>query len=286
MDGYPQRNTGAEPADPMLPRPFRITRVKREVQGVFSWHLVPVDGGGFSYRPGQFNMLYLFGVGEVAISISGDCRDTGKIVHTIRIAGSVTRAMAGLGVGDVVGVRGPFGRPWPVEPIYGSDLVFVTGTIGLAPLRPLIYEVLHQRDKFGRVVICYGSRGTDDILYEDELHLWRGRFDTNVHVTVHSAPSGYRGRIGSVAAAVRAARIEGMDTQAFVCRSEVMTKPAVDALHERGVSSDRIWVTLERNMKCGIGLCGHCQFGPTFMCKDGPVYRFDEIEHLFEIREL
>ncbi|PKU23907.1 FAD/NAD(P)-binding protein [Telmatospirillum siberiense] len=286
MDGYPKGNAVGAPVDPMIPRPFRITKVKSEVPGVFSWHLVPVDGGGFAYRPGQFNMLYLFGVGEVAISISGDCRDGEKIVHTIRIAGSVTKAMSSLSVGDVIGVRGPFGRPWPVEPIYGSDLVFVTGTIGLAPLRPLIYEVLHQRDKFGRVIICYGSRGTDDILYEDELHLWRGRFDTNVHVTVHSAPSGYRGRIGSVAAAVRAAHIEGGDTQAFVCRSEVMTKPAVDALHERGVSSERIWVTLERNMKCGIGLCGHCQFGPTFMCRDGPVYRFDEIEHLFEIREL
>lgn len=286
MDGEPRAGNGGGPTEPMVPRPFRVIKVKREVPGVFTWHLVPVDGGVFSYRPGQFNMLYLFGVGEVAISISGDCRDAEKIVHTIRVAGSVTRAMSGLAVGDVIGVRGPFGRPWPIEPILGADLVFVTGTIGLAPLRPLIYEVLHQRDKFGRVIICYGSRGVDDILYEDELHLWRGRFDTNVHVTVHSAPSGYRGRIGSVAAAVRAARIEGGDTQAFVCRSEVMTKPAVDALHERGVASDRIWVTLERNMKCGIGLCGHCQFGPTFMCKDGPVYRFDEIEHLFDVREL
>lgn len=286
MDGYLQPSAGkGEPADRMIPRPFRITKVKREVPGIFTWHLVPVDGGGFSYRPGQFNMLYLFGVGEVAISISGDCRDGEKIVHTIRIAGSVTKMMAGLGVGDTIGVRGPFGRPWPIEPIYGSDLIFVTGTIGLAPLRPLIYEVLHQRDKFGKVVICYGSRGMKDILYEDELHQWRGRFDTNVHVTVHSAPSGYRGRVGSVAAAVKGARIEGGDTQAFVCRSEVMTKPAVDALRERGVTSDHIWVTLERNMKCGIGLCGHCQFGPSFMCKDGPVYRFDEIEHLFEIRE-
>lgn len=287
MDLYSEADAKfPQPADPMVPRPFRITRVKREVHGVFTWHMVPVDGGGFSYKPGQFNMLYLFGVGEVPISISGDSRDAEKIVHTIRIAGSVTKVMAGLGVGDTIGVRGPFGRPWPIEPIYGSDVIFVTGTIGLAPLRPLIYEVLHQRDQFGKVVICYGSRGTEDILYEDELRLWRGRFDTNVHVTVHAAHSGYRGRVGSVAAAVRIARIEGVDTQAFVCRSEVMTKPAVDALKARGVTTDRIWVTLERNMKCGIGLCGHCQFGPSFMCKDGPVYRFDEIEHLFEIREL
>ncbi|MDR3440894.1 FAD/NAD(P)-binding protein [Telmatospirillum sp.] len=287
MDGFAQHDDLMPlPVDPMIPRLFRIVKVKKEVRGVFTWHLVPVDGGDFSYRPGQFNMLYAFGAGEVAISISGDCRDKDKIVHTIRMAGSVTKIMSQLPVGATVGVRGPFGRPWPIEPLYGADLLFVTGTIGLAPLRPLIYEVLHQRDKFGKVVICYGSRGTEDILFEDELHQWRGRFDTNVHVTVHSAPSGYRGRVGSVAAAVRAASIEGANTQAFVCRSETMTKPAVDALRARGITSDRIWVTLERNMKCGVGLCGHCQFGPTFMCKDGPVYRFDQIEHLFEIREL
>jgi NAD(P)H-flavin reductase len=187
---------------------------------------------------------------------------------------------------SVVGIRGPFGRPWPIDQIVGSDVIFVTGTIGLAPLRPLIFEVLHRRNDFGKVVICYGSRGMDDILYVDDLARWRGRFDTNVHVTVHSAPSGYRGRVGSVAAAVRVARIDPALTQAFVCRSEVMTRPAVSALTERGVTTDRIWVTLERNMKCGVGLCGHCQFGPTFMCKDGPVYRYDQVEALFAKREI
>jgi NAD(P)H-flavin reductase len=289
MDGSsiaPAGGGGGGPVDQMIPRTFRITRVIREVAGVFTWHLEAEDGQPFAFRPGQFNMLYLFGVGEVAISISGNCRQPEKLVHTIRPVGSVTKAMAELKAGATIGVRGPFGRGWPVEPIFGSDVIFVTGTVGLAPLRPLIYEVLHQRDKFGKVVICYGSRGTSDILYEDELHQWRGRFDTNVHVTCHSAPAGYRGRIGSVAAAVKIARIDGENTQAFVCRSESLTRPAVNALREKGVTSDRVWVTLERNMKCGIGLCGHCQFGPTFMCKDGPVYRFDEIEHLFAVREI
>lgn len=285
-DAFAAASAGGSGLDPMIPRPFRITRVKREVGGVFTWHLAALDGKPFSFKPGQFNMLYMFGMGEVPISISGDPQDSGKLVHTIREAGSVTREMAKLKVGAVIGVRGPYGRPWPVEAAYGTDVIFVTGTIGLAPLRPLILEVLHQRDKFGKVVICYGSRGVDDILFEEDLHNWRGRFDTNVHVTVHSAPVGYRGRVGSVAAAVRAARLDGGNATAFVCRSEVMTKPAVDALHERGVTSDRIWVTLERNMKCGVGLCGHCQFGPGFMCKDGPVYRFSDIEDVFAIREL
>jgi len=268
------------------PRPFRIVQVKREVAGVFTWKLAACDGNPCACRPGQFNMLTAFGVGEVPISVSGDCRNQGELVHTIRAVGPVTRAMENLKRGAVVGVRGPFGRPWPVDEITGYDVLFVTGTIGLAPLRPLILEVLARRQEFGKVVICYGSRGTHDILYEADLHTWRGRFDTNVHVTVHVAPSGYRGRVGSVAAAVRIARIDPLSTQAFVCRSEAMTRPAVDALAERGVTTDRIWTTLERSMKCGVGLCGHCQFGPTFMCKDGPVYRFDTIERLFGLREI
>lgn len=285
MDGSAELPGTAMP-EPMMPRLFRIKRVKREVAGVFTWHLEAEDGQPFSFRPGQFNMLYGFGLGEVAISISGDCRENGFLMHTIRAVGSVTREMAKLKAGAVIGVRGPFGRGWPIDEVTGNDIIFVTGTVGLAPLRPLILEVLARRNEFGKVVLCYGSRGTDDILYEDDLHLWRGRFDTNVHVTVHSAPSGYRGRVGSVAAAVRAAKLDGDNSQAFVCRSESMTKPAVDALHEKGITSDRIWVTLERNMKCGVGLCGHCQFGPTFMCKDGPVYRYDQIERLFTTREL
>jgi NAD(P)H-flavin reductase len=277
--------TAHEPG-PMTPTLFRIKHAKREVPGVFTWRLVALDGKPFPFAAGQFNMIYTFGVGEVPICISGDPRRPRELVHTIRAVGPVTEAMQRLEPGTVVGIRGPFGRPWPVDLIVGSDVLFVTGTIGLAPLRPLILEVLHRRDEFGRVVICYGSRGVDDVLYKEDLMRWRGRFDTNVHVTVHSAPAGYRGRVGSVAAAVRIARVDGASTQAFVCRSEAMTRPAVEALAERGVTPDRIWVTLERSMKCGIALCGHCQLGPTLMCRDGPVYRYSDIARLFETREL
>jgi len=272
--------------DPMAPRPFRIERRLTEVDGCFTLHLKALDGGPLTFEPGQFNMLYVFGVGEVAISISGDCRAPDTLVHTIREVGTVTRAMAALKPGAVIGVRGPFGRPWPIEQAYGDDILFVTGTIGLAPLRPLVYEVLNRRERFGKVVLCYGSRGTHDILYEPLLHQWRGRFDMQVHVTVHSAPSGYRGRVGSVANLVKIARFDPEHTTAYVCRSETMTRPAVQALHERGITSDRIYVTLERNMKCGVGFCGHCQMGGSFMCKDGPVYRYDSIERIFSVREL
>jgi NAD(P)H-flavin reductase len=281
-----ERLPGASSApDPMVPRPFRIERVRREVEATFTWHLRAHDGAAFHYLPGQFNMLYAPGVGESAISISGDCREPSILVHTVREVGAVTKAMGHLRAGATVGVRGPFGSGWPVEAGYGHDVVFVTGTIGLAPLRPLIYEVLHRREHYGKVIICYGSRGVDDILYERDLHQWRGRFDLEVHVTVHTSPSGYRGRVGSVAGAVKIANFHGPNTVAYVCRSEALTRPAVQALADRGITSDRIYVTLERNMKCGIGFCGHCQFGPTFMCKEGPVYRFDGIERIFAIRE-
>ncbi len=270
----------------MAPRRYRIERIKREIPGCLSWELRPVDGAIAPFQPGQFNMLYAPGIGEVAISISGDCRDRTRLVHTIRAVGSVTKAMAALRVGAFVGVRGPFGSAWPIEPAAGKDVVFVTGTIGLAPLRPLIYEVFNRREEFGKVIINYGSRGTDDILYQRDLHAWRGRFDAEVHVTVHTARSGYRGRVGSVADAVGIARFTGSNAVAYVCRSEAMTRSAVAALQARGVLSERIYVTLERSMQCGIGLCGHCQFGPTFMCREGPVYRFDTIERIFAVREL
>lgn len=278
--------TALASADPMVPRPFRIVRRRREVDGCFTLELESQDGQPYAFRPGQFNMLYVFGVGEVAISVSGDCRDPSRLIHTVREVGTVTRAMAALRPGDSIGVRGPFGHPWPIEEAYGQDVLFVTGTIGLAPLRPLILEVLNRRERFGKVVLCYGSRGTHDILYEGQLHQWRGRFDMQVHVTVHSAPAGYRGRVGSVANLVKIARFDPEQTTAYVCRSETMTRPAVQALYERGVTADRIYVTLERNMKCGVGFCGHCQMGGSFMCKDGPVYRYDTIEHVFSVREL
>jgi NAD(P)H-flavin reductase len=278
--------TGAATVDPMLPVPFRIARVVREIPGVYTWHLKPLDGRPFYFRPGQFNMVYQFGVGEIPISVSGDCRDPETLVHTIRAVGPVTNAMQQLRAGAIVGIRGPFGRPWPIDDVVGADIIFVTSTIGLAPLRPLIYEVLHRRQEFGKVVICYGTRGTDDIMYEDSLHRWRARFDTNVHLTVHAAHSGYRGRVGGVVSAIRAARIDWLAAQAFVCRSEALTRQAVGTLGALGVTTDHIWVTLERNMQCAIGLCGHCQIGPTFVCKDGPVYRFDQIESLYAIREL
>ncbi|HVK37682.1 MAG TPA: FAD/NAD(P)-binding protein [Candidatus Kapabacteria bacterium] len=273
--------------DPMLPRPFEVRRARHETHDTFTLTLEALDGGPeLRFRPGQFNMLYLFGVGEVPISISGNPGTPQSLVHTTRAVGTVTRAMAKLKVGDVVGVRGPYGRPWPVGDCEGSDLVLVAGGIGLAPLRPAIYEVLARRERYGKVVLLYGTRSPADLLFRAELESWRARFDLDVFVTVDRGMEGWRGSVGVVTTLIRRAPFDPQNAVAFVCGPEVMMRYTVEELRKRGIDNDRMYLSMERNMKCGIGLCGHCQYGPTFVCKDGPVYRYDALVDLFVKREV
>lgn len=277
---------GAPVREPMLPAPFRIERVKKELSDTFTLELVPEGGGGFAFKPGQFNMLYAFGVGEVPISISGDPAGTDRLIHTIRAVGAVTRAMWELKPDDAIGVRGPFGTPWPVEAAYGDDLLIVAGGVGLAPLRPAIYQALAQRERFGKVMILYGARTPEDILFRKELEKWRGRFDVEVAVTVDRSTGKWGGSVGVVTNLIGRGGFDPVHTTALVCGPEVMMRYAVLALEKRGVAAAKVFVSMERNMKCGIGLCGHCQWGPHFVCKDGPVFRYDKVADLFTIREL
>ncbi|MBF0269787.1 MAG: FAD/NAD(P)-binding protein [Alphaproteobacteria bacterium] len=273
-------------ADPMDIRPFRIEKIRKELADTFTMELVPEGGGSFAFKPGQFNMLYTFGAGEVPISISGDPADPSKLVHTIRRVGSITQAIGNLSEGMAVGVRGPFGTPWPVEEAFGSDLVILAGGLGLAPLRPAIYMALANRHRFGKVVLLYGSRSPAEILFPKELEKWRGRFDTKVRVTVDRAEPGWGGHVGVVTKLVTGAGFDPMHTVAFVCGPEIMMRYGIQALEQAGIDSSSIYVSMERNMKCGIGLCGHCQWGAPFVCKDGPVFRFDEVADAFKVREL
>ena len=276
-----------ERADPMAPRPYAVERARQETQDTFTLELYPVNGArAVPFAPGQFNMLYLFGVGEVPISISGDPAQPQTLVHTTRVVGTVTRTMRQLRVGDTLGVRGPFGNPWPVEEAFGSDLVIVAGGIGLAPLRPFLYRVLAQREKFGKVVLLYGTRSPEDILFRRELEQWRASFELDVHVTVDRAVGRWRGNVGVVTTLIPRAPFDPLSTLAVVCGPEVMMRFTALELLKRGVAREHIYLSMERNMKCGIGLCGHCQFGPTFVCKDGPVFRYDRIEAFFGKREL
>ena len=174
-------------AAPMIPRPFRINKLRRELADTFTMELAAAEGGGFAFAPGQFNMLYVFGIGEVPISISGDPDDRSRLIHTTRAVGVVTNALEALKVGDVLGVRGPYGTPWPVEAAFGGDLVFVAGGVGLAPLRPAIHQAMANRQRFGNVAVMYGARTPDDILFRKDLERWRSRFDMDVSVTVDRA---------------------------------------------------------------------------------------------------
>ena len=273
--------------DPMTPVPFRIDRVRRELSDTFSLELLPPAGiDRFSFGPGQFNMLYQFGVGEAPISISSDPAEPSRLVHTIRTVGGVTAALSRLRPGASVGVRGPFGTSWPVQEAEGRDVVIIAGGIGLAPLRPAIYEILRHRQRYGNVVILYGARTPADILFRRQIEKWRGRLDVSVDVTVDSAGSDWVGNVGVVTSLIPRAHFDPVDAVAMICGPEMMMRFTVKALNEMGVGDERIHVSMERNMKCALGFCGHCQFGPEFVCKDGPVFSFERIRELFSLREI
>ncbi len=271
--------------DPFVPQIYRVERVSRELPNTVTLNLTPLAGPRPSFEPGQFNMLYAFGVGEVAISMSGDPMES-AFVHTIRNVGAVSGAIEKIAPGSVYGLRGPFGTGWPVKEAEGSDIVIVAGGLGLAPLRPAIYTILANRTRYGRVVILLGSRDPGDILYRHEIEQWRRRLDVDIEVTVDHADAEWRGSVGVVPKLIPAAAFDRHDAFGLICGPEVMMRFSVNALIEAGLPSDRIYVSMERNMKCAIGLCGHCQFGPTFICKDGPVMRFDRIADIFAVREI
>lgn len=275
----------ASSSEPMLPRLYRVCQTRKETHDAFTLELEPEDGQPLLFLPGQFNMLYAFGVGECAISISGDPTEPGKLFHTTRIVGTVTTALSHLRSGDQMGIRGPFGRGWPMEIAEGNDVVFVAGGIGLAPLRPAICQVLANREKYGKVVILVGTRTPQDILFRRDLQKWRSRLDVEVLVTVDRAETGWQGNVGVVTTLIRRSPFDRLNTVAMICGPEIMMKFTVMELLQRGVSADKIFVTMERNMKCAIGFCGHCQLGPKFLCKDGPVFGYDDIKFWFEQRE-
>jgi NAD(P)H-flavin reductase len=268
----------------VLPVPVRVNRVRRETPGVASLELTPVSP--FAFAPGQFNMLYMFGLGEAAISLSGDPADNSRIMHTVRAVGAVSSAITRLRRDQVIGVRGPYGSCWPVAESEGSDVIIVAGGLGLAPLRPAIYTVLARRERYGRVVLLYGARGPAEILYRRELEKWRHRLDVDVTVTVDHAAADWRGNVGVVPPLIPRAPIDPDHAVAMVCGPEVMMRFTIDALLQQGLAMDRVFVSMERNMKCAVGLCGHCQFGAAFVCRDGPVFRYDRIASLFRVREI
>lgn len=274
--------------DPMLPVPWRVADRWDETRDTFSFLLEPAQPQApFRFLAGQFNMLYAFGTGESAISLSGDPNaDDGRLIHTIRRVGAVTSALSRLSPGSSLGLRGPFGNPWPMEALRGRDLVFIAGGIGLAPLRPAILQALANRGDYGRIHILVGARAPEDALYLEQLKDWNAQDQVNCQITVDRAGEDWTGRVGVVTKLIPMANLDPSNTVALICGPEIMMRYTAIELRKLGVTDDRILVTMERNMKCALGFCGHCQFGPEFICKDGPVFRFDRIAFWFDQREV
>lgn len=273
-------------AEPFVPLPYRVQRVHRELADVVTLEVVPCQGTAPAFEHGQFNMLTVFGVGEAAISISGSPVGASGFLHTVRDVGAVSHALGALEAGAIIGLRGPFGAGWPVASAAGADVVIVAGGLGLAPLRSAIEAILVDRGRYGHVAILFGCRHPADMLFRHTLEQWRLRLDVQVEVTVDHADAGWHGHVGVVPGLLRRVAFDPLETVALVCGPEVMMRFTAAGLHEAGVPPERIYLSMERNMKCAIGLCGHCQFGPAFVCKDGPVFRLDGIERIFHGREI
>jgi NAD(P)H-flavin reductase len=268
----------------LAPARFRVERRRRETADTWTVELAPLDDP-IEPAPGQFTMVYSFGSGEVPISVSGYEPVAGRIIHTVRAVGPVTRSICAMRRGAVLGLRGPFGTTWPLDELAGSDLVIVAGGLGLAPLRSSVEHALAHRADYGRLVVLHGARTPADLLYRRDLSRWRGRFDVAVDVTVDAAGRDWSGAAGVVPDLITGAEFDPEAAAALVCGPEVMMRFAATALLRRGVPARRIFVSLERNMHCGVGQCGHCQLGPFLLCRDGPVLRYDRVAPSLTVRE-
>lgn len=273
-------------ADPMLPAPFMVVHRIEETADTVTLRVQPQGEATTMFAPGQFSMLYAVGIGEVPISISGDPAFPGFLEYTIRAVGGVTNALSRLGAGDLLGVRGPYGTGWPLNGAVGRDLVIVGGGIGLAPLRGTVHHALAHRDQYNTVSLLYGARTPDDLLFNVQLHEWRSRFDIGVEVTVDRGGGSWLGDVGVVTQLLTRVPFEPSRVTALVCGPEVMMRATARRLQADGVATSDISVSLERNMKCGIGLCGHCQLGSAFLCRDGPVVPYATAEPWMEVAEL
>jgi NAD(P)H-flavin reductase len=276
----------AATADAWLPRPFRVAASRRETHDTVTIELESLDGGGLPFAPGQFTMVGPLGVGDVPISISGHPHRPQQLVHTIRDVGGVTRALCQASDGDVVAVRGPFGVGWRISDGIGGDIVIVAGGVGLAPLRSAVIEVVESRQDYGRVSVLYGARTPDDVLFGADLVAWASEADVQVALTVDQGSTAWTGRVGLVTELVDTAKFDPARTLALVCGPEVMMRYVAGKLTARGVPAEWIRLSLERNMRCGLGVCGHCQLREYLICVDGPVLSLNAVRPLLGVREL
>lgn len=279
--------TWSESSSPMTPVPYRVRSRMAENRDSSTLQLEPVGTPLSAPQPGEFMMMYAFGIGEVAISVSGIPTGTDStITHTIRSVGAVSHALHDAQLGTVIGMRGPFGTNWRLAEAVGRDLIIVAGGVGLAPLRPVVLCALAERDSYGTVTLIAGARSRDDFLFADELQAWAQSGTIDVHLTVDIPVQGWPGEVGFVTEPLRRLPVRPANTTAFLCGPEPMMRNGASELLRKGVAASDIRVSLERNMQCGIGWCGHCQLGPLLLCRDGPIVGYDAAEPLLAVKEL
>lgn len=274
--------------NPYLPREAEIVGRVEESTDTFSLHLRLTDGLPYDFEPGQFNMLYLHGVGEVPISVVAeadpDSGGPGVLTHTIRALGRVTRGLAALQVGDRIGLRGPYGRGWPMRAAEDHDVVVVTGGLGCAPSVSIIHHVLGHRDRYGRLSILQGVKHTDDLIWRAQYDAWAALPDVRVLLAADVAAAGWHGHVGLVTALFEQLAFEPARTVAMLCGPEVMMRASAEQLQARGLAAQDVYLSMERNMQCAVGHCGHCQIGGSFVCRDGPVFAWPELRELIGTR--
>ncbi|NJL16788.1 MAG: Ni/Fe hydrogenase subunit gamma [Nitrospira sp.] len=266
--------------NPYVIHPATIVEKIREAEDITTYRLQLVDKEArrrFRFKAGQFNMVYLFGVGEVAISIVSDPDEPELLDHTIRAVGRTTKAIAALQPGDALGIRGPFGEGWPLEEVKGRNVVIVTGGLGCAPVVGAIEYIFRRREEYGSVKILHGVKTPHDLLYRERFDAWRRHSDTEVLLTSDQPDKTWRYHVGVVTELFEQVSIDPAKSTVLMCGPEIMMRLGVPILMKRGIPATAIYVSLERHMECGIGLCGHCQMGPYFLCKDGPVMRYDRV---------
>lgn len=273
--------------DSMLPMWAEIVKIEQEAPRIKTYWLKfkdPIVQDTYSFQPGQFNLLTIPGYGEAAISISSHPRHTEVIGHTIRLAGNVTHAIDRLGIGGTLGVRGPYGSTWPLEKLKGLDIYIAAGGIGLPPLRPVIYHIMDNRADYGKVVLIYGARTPEDLQFTAEHDSWE-KADIELLICVDSCDDTWTGLVGVVPMLFYRLRIDPKNSALLTCGPEIMIHFAAYEAIARRVPRKRIFVSLEKNMKCGFGSCGHCQLGPYFVCKDGPIFNYKKIGPYLEVED-
>jgi len=276
-----------KPIDAGPPHAATVVARTQESPTIFTLRLRlddPAAQAAYRFAPGQFNMLYLYGVGEAPISIMSDPEERDGIGHTIRAVGRVTNGLAALRPGDRLGLRGPFGRGWPLREMGGCDVVVLTGGLGCAPVVSVVHYVLRRRERFGRLVVIQGVKHAEDLIWREQYAQWAQLPDTQVLVAASEGEALWPWHVGRVTDLFALARFEPRRAVALMCGPEGMMRAGAESLLSRGLPESRLYLSMERNMQCAVGRCGHCQLGGAFVCRDGPVFGWGEVKALLAHR--